>query len=194
MTISASISLTQAATALQNGNVGVLPTDTVYGLVAQAHNRLAVERLYRLKNRERKPGTLIAASAKQLRELGVPNELLDRLAPYWPGPLSAVLPISDRYSYLHQGLGDIAMRVVANDDIRHLLEQTGPLMTSSANHPGAPGATTMIEAWDYFQDKVDFYVDGGNLADRPPSTIVKFEANGTLKILRQGAVVLTQSN
>lgn len=194
MTISASISLTQAATALQNGNVGVLPTDTVYGLVAQAHNRLAVERLYRLKNRERKPGTLIAASAKQLRELGVPNELLDRLAPYWPGPLSAVLPISDRYSYLHQGLGDIAMRVVANDDIRHLLEQTGPLMTSSANHPGAPGATTMIEAWDYFQDKVDFYVDGGNLADRPPSTIVKFEANDTLKILRQGAVVLTQSN
>lgn len=182
------ITLNHAASSLVNGRVGVIPTDTVYGLVASAHNQEAVERLYRLKNRERKPGTLIAASIDQLHDLGVSDELLGRLAPYWPGPLSAVLPIGDTFSYLHQGLGDIAMRVVANDDIRQLLEQTGPLMTSSANHPGAPGATTIEEAWDYFHNLVDFYVNGGDLSDRPPSTVVKFRPDNTLEVLRQGAV------
>lgn len=188
------ITLDQATLALARGNVGIIPTDTVYGLVAPAHNREAVERLYRLKNRERKPGTLIAASIEQLQVLGVPSELLDRLTAYWPGPLSAVLPISDSFSYLHQGIGDIAMRIVADEDIRHLLVQTGPLMTSSANHPGAPGATTIGEAQDYFQNKVDFYVDGGDLSGRPPSTVVKFRSDGTLKTLRQGAVTVTQSD
>lgn len=184
------ITLDQAAIALQRGDVGVIPTDTVYGLVAAASNQSAVERLYRLKNRERKPGTLIAASIAQLQVLGVPQELLNHLTPYWPGPLSAVLPIGSTFSYLHQGLGDIAMRVVADEKVRHLLEQTGPLMTSSANHPGAPGATTIDEAWDYFHDQVDFYVDGGDLSGRPPSTVVKFGQNGVLDILRQGAAHL----
>ena len=184
------INLDEAALSLVGGDVGVIPTDTVYGLVAAAHNQKAVERLYRLKNRERKPGTLIAASLDQLRRLGVPDELLDRLAPYWPGPLSAVLPIGDAFSYLHQGLGDIAMRIVADEKIKHLLEKTGPLMTSSANHPGAPGATTIDEAWNYFQGRIDFYVDGGDLSERPPSTVVKFGQNGVLDILRQGAAYL----
>lgn len=187
------ISLNQTIRSLRDGHVGVLPTDTVYGLAASAHNRAAVERLYRLKNREQKPGTLIAASIGQLQELGVPDELLDRLKPYWPGPLSAVLPISDSFSYLHQGVGDIAMRIVADEAICHLLEQTGPLMTSSANHPGAPGATTVNEAWDYFHDLVDFYVDGGDLSNRPPSSIVKFRPDGSMKLLRQGAVSLIES-
>ena len=187
------ITLDQAVHALADGDVGVLPTDTVYGLAASAHSQVAVERLYRLKNREQKPGTLIAASIRQLQELGVPDELLDRLKPYWPGPLSAVLPISDSFSYLHQGVGDIAIRVVADEIICHLLEQTGPLMTSSTNHPGAPGATTVNEAWDYFHNLVDFYVDGGNLSGRPPSTIVKFRPDEGLEILRQGAIILTGS-
>lgn len=190
MAILSPISLAEATQALQNNKVGVLPTDTVYGLVAQAHSQAAVERLYRLKNRERKPGTLIAASVDQLQELGAPADLLHQLSAYWPGPLSAVLPINDQYAYLHQGIGTVAMRVVNDEAIRQLLQQTGPLMTSSANHPGAPGATNMTEAWDYFQERVDFYVDGGDLTGRPPSTVVKFDPQGNLSVLRQGATRL----
>lgn len=180
----------EAVEALLSSAVGVLPTDTVYGLVTRAHDSTAVARLYKLKQRERKPGTLIAASVKQLQELGVPEEKLLRIAPYWPGALSAVLPVGKEFSYLHQDIGDIAMRVVADTTIRALLEKTGPLLTSSANQPGEPSSVNLDEAWKYFGDSIDFYVDGGDLSGRPASTIVKMNDENKLMIIRQGAVTL----
>lgn len=179
----------QAVDILKKGGVGVMPTDTVYGVVASATNDRAVERLYALKQRERKPGTLVAASLDQLRQLGVSERYFEKLAAYWPGPLSAILPVGDEFAYLHQGVGDIAIRVVADKQFRYILEQTGPLVTSSANHPGKPGAVNVNQAWDYFNDQVDFYVDGGDLSDRAPSTIVRI-TNGDLEVLRDGAVKL----
>ena len=172
--------------ALKRGEVGVMPTDTVYGLVARAQDGDAVNRLYALKHREQKPGTLIAASTEQLANLGVPLEELQKVKKWWPGSLSAVLVMNGN-EYLHQGVGDIAMRVIADPALRNLLEQTGPLLTSSANQPGEPGATTIAEAKQYFGNDVDFYVDGGEITSRIPSTIVKPTANGIV-ILRQGAV------
>ncbi len=172
--------------ALNSGKVGVMPTDTVYGIVARAQDKVAVTRLYALKSREQKPGTLIAASVQQLVDLGVPTEELQKVEQWWPGSLSAVLAMQGN-DYLHQGVGDIAMRVIADPTLRALLEQTGPLLTSSANQPGEPGATTITEAWQYFGDSVDFYVDGGEITSRVPSTIVKPTADG-ITVLRQGAV------
>lgn len=182
----------EAVTRLYNGELGVLATDTIYGVVTSALQQTAVERLYTLKHRERKPGTLVASSIDQLRQLGVPEAYFKRLAPYWPGALSAVLPISDTFAYLHQGVGDIAIRIVADKRFRAIIEQTGPLLTSSANRPGEPGSVTITEAWDYFKDAVDFYVDSGDLSGRPPSTIVKLNDDGSLAILRQGAVEITK--
>jgi L-threonylcarbamoyladenylate synthase len=173
---------------LKQGKVGVMPTDTVYGIVASAQNKASVERLYALKHRERKPGTLVASSFAQLHSLGVPEKYFDKLHAYWPGPLSAVLPIAEEFSYLHQGVGDIAMRIVSDKDFSIIVEQTGPLLTSSANQPGAPGSVTIQQAIDYFDDQVDFYVDGGDLSGRPPSTIVKLKDDGSLTVIRQGAV------
>ena len=185
------LSLNEAIHLLNNGRVGVIPTDTVYGLVARAGDSTAVERLYKLKDREHKPGTLIAASTEQLHNLGVKQSDLDKVSRWWPGALSAVLDI-DR-QYLHQGLGDVAMRVVADPVIRNILEQTGPLMTSSANKPGQPGSTDIKEAIDYFGNLVDFYVDGGSLIGKSPSTIIKPAADGSMVILRQGAVDISDS-
>ena len=179
----------QAVELLQSGHVGVMPTDTVYGLAARAEDIHATEKLYKLKHREHKPGTLIAASTNQLLSLGVAGTDIEKVAKWWPGALSAVLPV-EGHDYLHQGLGDLAMRVVANQDIIKILAQTGPLITTSANHPGKPGSTTVDEAIDYFGDHVDFYVDGGDLSGRLASTIVKVMPDGTVAILRQGAVQL----
>lgn len=156
------ISLDQVVTVIQNGSVGIMPTDTVYGLVARAHDEAAVARMYALKQREQKPGTLIAANTTQLADLGVPKSELQKVAMYWPNPLSAVL-IVNGYDYLHQGVSSLAMRVVADDTIRQLLEKTGPLITSSANQPGQPPATTIDEAIADFGEAVDFYVDGGRI-------------------------------
>jgi L-threonylcarbamoyladenylate synthase len=171
---------------LKMGGVGVLPTDTLYGIVARVANPGAVERLYSLKHREKKPGTTIAASVDQLADLGLDAALLDRIRDYWPAPLSIVLPLGDELQHLHQGVGESPFRVVADENLRSLLEQTGPLVTSSANQPGEPPAQTLHEAQAYFGDHIDFYVDGGDIGDRPPSTIARLTDTG-LEILRQGA-------
>lgn len=179
---------------LKAGEVGVLPTDTLYGLVARIANPSAVERLYALKHREKKPGTTIAASISQLAEIGIDLQLLDKLRPYWPAPLSVVLPLGPSLQHLHQGVGESPFRVVADEELRMLLEQTGPLVTSSANQPGEPPAQNLHEAQAYFGDHVDFYVDGGDVGDRPPSTIAKFDDNGLLQVLRAGAADITKRN
>lgn len=171
---------------LQNGAVGVLPTDTLYGLVGRADNPEAVERMYALKHRERKPGTTIAANAEQLIELGIDRNLVVQAARYWPAPLSIIFPLNESLYHVHQGVAESPFRVVADEHLRMLLQQTGPLMTSSANMPGEPPAHDLREAQAYFGDHVDFYVDAGEMGKRQPSTIARITDKG-LVVLRQGA-------
>lgn len=171
---------------LRNGAVGVLPTDTVYGLVAIASNKQAVERMYALKRREKKPGPTIAASVEQLRSLGLANTQLQYVEKYWPAPLSIILSSGAELHYITQGVGESPFRVVDDAELRAFLEQTGPLVTSSANQPGEPVATTVQEAKAYFGDQVDFYVDGGQLVNRAPSTIARLQGDA-IEVLRQGA-------
>lgn len=176
---------------LRAGAVGVIPTDTVYGLAASAHNAEAVSRMYQLKQREHKPGTTIAASALQLRELGVPAELLAQAERFWPNSISILLPVDPQYEYLHQGLGDCAFRVPAVPaELRSLLEHTGPLSTTSANQPGQPPAANIAEAQEYFGEQVDFYVDIEPVEQRPPSTIIRLQADGLVELIRAGAVII----
>ena len=165
----------------------MIPSDTVYGLVARASDRQAVERLYALKSREHKPGTVIAAGVEQLVELGVPEQHLRRVAHLWPNPLSVILPAGDELSYIHQDLDSFPVRIPKDKELRAVLEETGPLVTSSANLPGEPPAISVGEAREYFGDKVDFYVDGGELANRAPSTIIRV-AGDDIEVIRQGAV------
>ncbi len=181
------LSMTHAIELLMDGAVGVLPTDTVYGIVARAEDKQAVARLYRMKHREGKPGTIVAANTKQLEVLGVDPYVLKRVSHLWPGAISVVLPDRPQLAYLDQGKASLAVRVTADEELAGLLEKTGPLLTTSVNMPGAPPAQTVTEAEAYFADAVDFYVDGGNLADREPSTVVRLK-DGELEVLRQGAV------
>ena len=167
-----------------------MPTDTVYGLVARAEDPAAVARMYALKDRDHKPGTVIAASVEQLVALGVDEEHLDKVKKWWPNPLSVETPLGDNLRYLHQDTGRQGFRVVADEAVRAVLQQTGPLVTSSANHPGKPGSVTVDEAVAYFGDRVDFYVDGGDLSGRAPSTIIKIADDGSIEIIRDGAVKL----
>jgi L-threonylcarbamoyladenylate synthase len=181
---------TQAVAKLMGGKVGVMPTDTVYGVVARAHDQLAVDKLYKLKHRERKPGTLIAADLEQLKQLGVSQTYLKLASKWWPNPLSIILPVGNHFAYLHQDVGDIAIRVVDDEPLRKILKETGPLLTSSAHRPGEPGSTDILQAWNYFEDTVDFYVDGGDLSNRAPSTIIRLSDAGEIIVLREGAIKL----
>jgi L-threonylcarbamoyladenylate synthase len=187
MRLFSSPSDTGIAQVLKDGAVGILPTDTVYGLVCAAKNRSSVERLYSLKSREHKPGTIIAADIEQLADLGLKRRYLKAVEGFWPGAVSVIIPTGEELDYLHQGMHGLAVRVPDNENVRALLIQTGPLLTTSANHPGEPTASTLVEAKSYFDGNVDFYVEGGDLSGRPPSTVIRI-VDDAIEVLRQGAV------
>lgn len=177
---------------LKKGNLVVMPTDTVYGVCADAQNPEAVGKLYALKNRENKPGTLIAASIDQLVALGVKRRYLTAVEQFWPGAISIVIPTaSANLKHLDLGKGTLAMRVVADKNLKELLGITGPLITTSANTPGKQPANTINEAKEYFDDKVACYVDGGDLSDQAPSTIIRV-VDDAIEILREGAVKINE--
>lgn len=184
------ISFDQATQQLQNGAIGVMPTDTVYGVVAVAANQQSVERLYALKKREKKPGTIIASSIDQLVEFGFKRRYLTAVEQFWPNPISVVVPCDS--AYLHIGKYAVAVRIPNDTAIQNILEQTGPLVTSSANQPGEPPATTIAEAEDYFGDQIDFYVDGGTISNEHASTIIRL-VDDAVEVLRQGKIQVTET-
>jgi len=168
--------------------IGVIPTDTVYGVVARAADGAAVARLYDLKKRDSKPGTLIAANIGQFEELGIKHRYLKAVEEFWPGAVSVVIPAADpRLAYLHQGKMTLAVRIPKDKKLQELLKRTGPLVTSSANPPGKSPAATAKQAEDYFGDKIDFYTDGGDLSRNEPSTVIRI-VDDAIEVLRQGAV------
>jgi L-threonylcarbamoyladenylate synthase len=171
---------------LIRGAIGIILTDTIYGIVARAADSTTVERLYVAKSREKKPGTVIAASVEQLADIGIASEELQKVAHLWPNPISVVLPVHP--GYLDQEVGSLAVRVVADPAVRAILEQTGPLLTSSANKPGELESHTIEEAIAYFGNTVDFYTDSGPITNRSASTIVRLKPDSSLETLRVGSI------
>jgi L-threonylcarbamoyladenylate synthase len=172
---------------LTDGAVGILPTDTVYGLTAKASDKEAVKRLYGFKPRENKPGTIIAADVEQLVELGLKRRYLKAVEQYWPGPVSVIIPCGPELEYLHLGTFGLAIRIPKDKQLSDLLKETGPLLTTSANLPDQPVSNNLDEAKKYFGDKPDFYIDGGDLSDHKASTIIKI-VDDAVEVIRQGAV------
>ncbi len=172
---------------LNGGGVAVLPTDTVYGICALAGDQEAVKRLYQLKSRDKKPGTVIAGSIDQLVDIGIKRRYLKAVEQFWPGPISVVIPVSRDLEYLDLGKGSIAVRVVGDQNIVNLLSKTGALLTSSANLPGQPEASSIEEAKKTFGDKIDLYVDGGDFSGKLPSTVIRV-VDDAVEILREGII------
>ena len=184
----------KAAELLQRpGTVGVIPTDTVYGVIARAIDKMAITRLYQLKNREHKPGTIIASDIDQLVGLGIKRRYLKAVTQFWPGPVSVIIPCGDELDYLHQGVQGLAVRIPKDSLLQQLLTQVGPLLTSSANQPGKPTAKTVAEAKGYFGNQVDFYIDGGDLSARAPSTIIRI-VDDAIEIIRQGVAKVDEAS
>lgn len=171
-----------------SSKISVIPTDTLYGIVASALDVSAVQRLYAVRGRNpEKPCIILMAGADELSRFGItPNRRIKRfLDSVWPGPVSVILPVSgDEFAYLHRGTHSLAFRVPKNDYLQKLLRETGPLLAPSANPEGKPPAETITEARAYFGDAVDQYVDGGRLTGEP-STVIDLQTE-TPVILRQG--------
>jgi L-threonylcarbamoyladenylate synthase len=186
-----------ARQALSRGELVVLPTDTVYGIAADAFNARAVAALLAAKGRGRQqPPPVLVAGVSTLRALvaEVP-EAVDRLVEeFWPGGLTIVLPSQPSLSWdLGETHGTVAVRMPAHNIALELLEETGPLAVSSANRTGMPAAVTIDQARDMLGDSVAVYLDAGPSATGVASTIVDATrlvgaAERLVGVLREGAV------
>ena len=179
-----------AAAAVADGSCIVLPTDTVYGIAADAFSAHAVKGLLEAKERGRDmPPPVLIAEVAMLRSLTdeVTDDVLALADAFWPGALTLVLTAQPN---LRMDLGDrgdtIAVRVPDHAFTRDLLRATGPLAVSSANVSGQPAATTIEEAREQLGKRVKVYLDGGPAGEPVPSTIV--DLTGTPRILRAGRI------
>ncbi|MEK7507964.1 MAG: L-threonylcarbamoyladenylate synthase [Patescibacteria group bacterium] len=174
--------------AIKSGGIGIIPTDTIYGIVGSALLRNTVKKIYELRKRNpRKPMVVLIGSVRDLNVFGVkPNLIVKKqIRKLWPGEISVILPCaSKKFAYLHRGTKTIAFRLPANARLRKLLKKTGPLVAPSANMEGKPPARTISQARAYFGDRVDFYLDVGRVFSRP-SKLVKIKDGGRIEIIRK---------
>ena len=188
--------LAEAAAAVANGECVVLPTDTVYGIGANAFDKAAVQRLLDAKERGRDmPPPVLIAEPSMLRAVGddVPDSAKALAHAFWPGALTLILKAQPKSGMeLGETRGTVAVRVPDHDGARALLRRTGPLAVSSANVSGQPPATTAADALDQLGDRVSVYLDGGTAPGGVASTIVDFASTPDGVVLRDGALSLGQ--
>src|SRR6516165_7849376 len=180
-----------AVTAARAGELIVLPTDTVYGIGADAFIPAAVTAMLAAKGRGRNmpPPVLVGtarAAAALVDDLGAFGQ--DLIDEFWPGALTLVFRASPTLLWdLGDTKGTVALRMPLHSVALDVLKQTGPLAVSSANRTGQPAPTTVDEAQQQLGEAVSVYLDGGPCADNIPSTIL--DLTGTIPtLLRAGAI------
>src|SRR4051794_12701184 len=183
--------LDAAAAAIADGKLVLLPTDTVYGVAADAFTPAAVTGLLAAKNRGRAmPVPVLIGEASTLAGLVIdpPQVATDLAQAFWPGGLTLVVEHAPSLAWdLGDAEGTVAVRLPDDDLTRELLRRTGPLAVSSANRSGRPAATTAQEAVDQLGDRAAVVLDGGRRAGSAASTIV--DCTGpTPRVLRIGAI------
>ncbi|WP_347403019.1 L-threonylcarbamoyladenylate synthase [Clavibacter michiganensis] len=188
-----------ARKAVGRGEVVVIPTDTVYGIAADAFNPDAVQRLLDAKGRGRDaPPPVLIPGQSTLDALAdfVPDVVRRLVDEFWPGGLTVILVAQPSLVWdLGETRGTVALRMPANSFALELLAETGPLAVSSANRTGQPAAATAQEAVDQLGESVDVFLDGG-AAGGAASTIVDAsrvtQAGGRVRIVREGAITRAQ--
>jgi L-threonylcarbamoyladenylate synthase len=183
--------ITKGVAVIRKGGIGVVPTDTMYGVVGSALMPKTVERIYAVrKRRPDKPFIILISGMEDLRQFGVAitKENESFLKGVWPGKVSVILPCDEeRYDYLHRGTRTLAFRLPKSAWLRRFIKQTGPLVAPSANPERMQPAETVREAKAYFGNAVDLYLSAGRRLKGVPSTVVLYE-KGRIRITRQGSV------
>jgi tRNA threonylcarbamoyl adenosine modification protein (Sua5/YciO/YrdC/YwlC family) len=184
-----------AVAAVRDGQAVVLPTDTVYGIGADAFSPEAVASLLAAKGRGRDmPPPVLVPSVRTVDGLAtdVPEWARELVRAFWPGPLTLVLPAQSSLMWdLGETNGTVALRMPENDIALALLSEVGPMAVTSANLTGHPAATTVTEAAAQLGAAVAVYLDGGPSTGTAVSTIVDCTGDAPV-VLRAGAVTQEQ--
>lgn len=171
---SAELSFKKAGLLLKEGSLGVIPTDTIYGLTTSAFKLGSVEKIYKIKKRnKKKPLIILISKIEDLKGFGIKLNKTEKriIAKKWPGKVSIILPChSKNFTHLHRGTKTLAIRMPADRRIKKILKTSGPLVAPSANTENNPPAKTIGEAKKYFGKNV-FYLNKGKLENKPSALI-----------------------
>ncbi len=198
-----------AKVSLGRNDLAVIPTDTVYGLAANAFSPDAVQKLLSAKGRDRQsPPPVLIANLNMARALveSLPEAAVKLAETFWPGALTMILKSQPSLDWdLGETKQTVALRVPDHKIALALIEETGPLAVSSANLTGEPAATTAKQAFDYLADSVEVYLDGGPSPKGEASTILdltglvdayddkgEVRTTGKVKVIRQGALSISK--
>jgi L-threonylcarbamoyladenylate synthase len=158
------MNLENLAQKLKNKEIGVILTDTIYGIIGLAQDNEISDRIYSVKKRDKdKPFIILISSIDDLRKFNIIVDETQRrlLGEFWPGPTSVVL-------------GDLAFRIPKKEDLIELINLTGPLIATSVNRQGETPINNINDAQDCFKDELDFYIDSGECKNSP-SILVKLD-------------------
>jgi L-threonylcarbamoyladenylate synthase len=174
---------TDITTALANGGIAVVRTDTIYGIIARASKKKAVEKVYEVKHRDpTKQCIVLIAGSGAVREH---SALIAKYSSPDQPPTSVILPKTNEHDWVLRGGDTVAYRVVRDDFLKRVVQAVGPVIAPSANPEGLPPARTIEEAKAYFGDAVDVYIDGGEVPeDIQASRIIEVAADGTVNVIR----------
>ena len=174
---------------LKAGKIGVMPTDTMYGILCSAFNKKSIERIYKIRKRNnKKPLIILIDNVERLKDFGIENIPLKILNKIWPDKITVILPsLYKKFAYLHRGTKKLGFRLSKDRALCVLINKVGPLVAPSANIEGQPPATNITEAKKYFGDNVDFYF-GTKRMPVTPSTIIEVKKGEKVVLIREGAV------
>lgn len=187
--------LTLASEGITQGELIVLPTDTVYGIGVCADDHDGVRALLAAKGRnETMPPPVLVGSIEQAYEVSanLTPDAIRLMETFWPGALTVIVQANPSVDWdLGQTNGTVALRMPAHEPVCELLRGVGPMAVTSANLTGQPPATTIEQARGYFSGTVNYYVDSGPTKSAIPSTIIDC-AHGDATLLRLGAWALEE--
>ena len=166
---------------LKRGEVGIIPSDTIYGISAIVSDK-TMDRIYEIKNRPQSKKLIVLSDSASLEALKVIVQA--SVASLWPAPLTVILPTRDG--------GTLAVRVPDDNYLSSLLSKTGPLFSSSVNYSGEMSLLHFEEIYPVFKDKVDFIVRKDNVVEGEGSTILD-ATKKPCRIIRQGAYKVPES-
>lgn len=180
----------------EDGKVIAIKTDTVYGLVCNAFDKKATDKIYHIKNREtRKPLSIFIKSADEVKkyvdEANLTSYVKRIMEKYWPGALTIVFKKKDgSFDNITSGVSSIGIRIPNDKDLLYILDNVDfPLAQTSCNISGEKEYKNADEIRKKIGDLVDLIADGGEVKDNIPSTILSVECNEPI-ILRDGAIKL----
>ncbi|MDR3782255.1 MAG: L-threonylcarbamoyladenylate synthase [Candidatus Nitrosotalea sp.] len=174
---------------IKKGGVVVFPTDTVYGIGCDPYNKDAINKIYKIKGREKtKQLPVLAYSKEEIKEIAYLDENSEKISDkFWPGPLTLILKVKDKKIEESLGLeGKIAVRVPNHPCMLALLKECKLLVGTSANFSGQSSFNDSRGIIGKFTG-YDVLLDGGKIVNPGESTIIQFEGN-ELKIVREGKI------